>query len=112
MRHESASRFRDDPLVPVGARFPISRAALPTDDEPPSGPRTRPFALRFTRKPSPAATPSLPPHRYCPQRQVLVTDDEAALPVLDFTPTTVGNKDGKGGPQEDWKPDLPFHDEP
>ncbi len=42
----------------------------------------------------------------------MVTDNEAAQPVLAFTPTTVGTKDGKGNPQEDWKPDLPFHDEP
>lgn len=101
----------DNPLVPVSARFALSRAKLPTCDEKPSGPATRPFGLRFVREPSRAAHPPLPAHRYCPVRQVMVTDDEAQ-PLLAATMTTIASKDGQGNPQEDWKPDLPFHDEP
>lgn len=99
----------DDPLVPVSARFPLSRTGLPASGEAPSG-AERPFALRFVRQPE-RLVYALPPHRYCPIRQVMVTDDDLAQPVLAFTPTTVGTKDGKGNPQEDWKPDLPFHDD-
>ncbi|MPZ64275.1 MAG: putative ATP-grasp-modified RiPP [Pseudonocardiaceae bacterium] len=111
MTWESAPRFRDEPLVPVGGRFPLSGAQMPVNDEPPSGPTTRPFALRFAREPSRVDTPSLPPHRYCADRQILVTDDLTARPVLGFQTTTLFNKDGKDGPQEDWKPDPPFfHD--
>jgi putative ATP-grasp target RiPP len=110
MKRQPAALVHEDPLVPTGGRFPLSRAELPVNDEPPSGPATRPFGLRFASEPGRAVAAPLPPHRYCPARQVMVT--EADRPVLDFTPTTVANKDGKGGPQEDWKPDLPFHDEP
>lgn len=112
LTRRSTAVVHDDPLVPIGGRFPLGRVEPPVNAEPPSAPRTRPFALRFAREPSRVDTPPLPPHRYCPERQILVTDDDAALPVVDFTPTTVGDKDGKGGPQEDWKPDLPFHEEP
>lgn len=102
----------DGPLVPVSARFSLSRPTPPVSDEPPSGPTTRPFALRFVRELSTALDPPLPPHRYCPERQVLVTDDATASPVRGFETTTLFNKNGKGGPQEDWKPDPPFFDTP
>lgn len=102
----------DDPLVPISGRFSLSRAGLPVSDQPPSGPTTRPFALRFAREMSPAVSPALPAHRYCPQRQILVTDDAAARPIHAATMTTIGTKDGESGPQEDWKPDLTFQDTP
>ena len=91
----------DDPLVPVSARFSLSRAGLPVSDEPQSGPTNRPFALRFARELRPAVSPPLPPHRYCPERQILITDDSAARPIYAATMTTIASKDGKGNPQED-----------
>jgi putative ATP-grasp target RiPP len=97
-------------LVPVSARFALGRSGLPTSEEGPSGIQTRPFALRFARTPNRAVNNPLPPYRYCPVRQVLVSDDGRDEPVV-WEPTTVGSKDGKENPQEDWKPDLPFHAE-
>ncbi|MGH3889058.1 MAG: putative ATP-grasp-modified RiPP [Pseudonocardiaceae bacterium] len=97
----------------MSARFALSRAGLPASDEAPSGVDTRPFALRFARTPNRAVNDALPPYRYCPVRQVLVSsddDDDGDEPVV-WDPTTVGSKDGKESPQEDWKPDLPFHTE-
>ena len=102
MTGTSVAFAHDDPLVPISARFSLSRAGLPVSDEPQSGPTNRPFALRFVRELSRAVSPPLPPHRYCPQRQILITDDAAARPVYGATMTTIGSKDGKGSPQEDW----------
>lgn len=103
------SLITDRSLVPVSARFALSHPSLPASEEAPSGAGTRPFALRFARMPGRAVNEALPPYRYCPVRQVMVTDDDAAEPVADWTPTTLATKDGHGNPQEDWKPDLPFH---
>ncbi len=86
----SVAFAHDDPLVPISARFSLSRAGLPVSDEPQSGPTNRPFALRFVRELSPAVSPPLPSHRYCPQRQILITDDAAARPVYGATMTTIG----------------------
>ncbi len=97
-------------LAPVSARFALSHAGLPANDEEPGSPATRAFALRFARTPDRAVNVSPPPYRYCPLRQVLVSDDDDDDPVV-WQPTTVGSKDGKENPQEDWKPDLPFHAE-
>lgn len=112
MTGKSAMPFVHDPLMSISARFSLSRAELPVSDEPPSGPTTRPFALRFVREPGSVVSPPLPPYRYCPQRQILITDDSDARPIYGVTMTTIGTKDGKGSPQEDWKPDLPFQDAP
>lgn len=103
---------RDNPLAPVSSRFALGGAKLPTSGERPSGSATRPFALRFVREPCYSSTPSLPPHRLCPDQQVMVTDDDAAQPLVAVQMTTIASKDGQGNPQEDWKPDLPFHVEP
>lgn len=111
MMLSSTAPVRDDRcLVPVSARFALSRVGLPTSEEFPSGVGTRPFALRFVRTPNLAMNDPLPPYRYCPVRQVLVSDDDDDEPVV-WDPTTIGSKDGKENPQEDWKPDLPFHAE-
>lgn len=48
-------------LAPVSARFALSHAGLPANDEAPSGPETRPFALRFARAPIVRST--IPCHR-------------------------------------------------
>jgi putative ATP-grasp target RiPP len=100
----------DHCLVPVSARFALSRTELPTSEEAPSSVQTRLFALRFARTPNRAVNDPLPAYRYCPVRQVLVSDDGEDGPVA-WEMTTVGSKDGKENPQEDWKPDLPFHAE-
>lgn len=106
----ATSHITDRSLAPVSARFALSQAELSTSEEAPSGATSRPFALRFARTPNRAVHVALPPHRYCHVRQVTVTDDDAATPVANWTPTTLATKDGQGNPQEDWKPDFPFHE--
>lgn len=101
----------DDPLAPVGSRFslPAAYENLPFSDEQPSGPRTRPFVLRVAGAPAPSHRDALPASRYCPDRQITITDDPAGVPLyrLRFERTTVASKDGSSTPMEDWKPDLP-----
>jgi putative ATP-grasp target RiPP len=87
----------DHCLVPVSAPFALSRAGLPTSEEAPSGVQSRPFALQFARTPNRAVNDPLPPYRYCPIRQVLVSDDGSDEPVV-WQPTTVGSKDGRENP--------------
>jgi hypothetical protein len=75
----SGLRYVDDPLVTVSGQFPLSRCdfSLPKRGESPSGPKTRPFALRWLID---IGVPSAPrSYRYCPIRQVgweTVPDDE------------------------------------
>jgi putative ATP-grasp target RiPP len=100
-----------NPLAPPSSRFALGPlGGLPRNADPSS--TTRPFALRFARPLPDSDTPSWPRHRYCHDRQMLVTIDEQAVPLVDsclgWDSTTLYNKDGKDGPQEDWKPDLPF----
>ncbi len=102
--------MEDDLIAPVSARFSLATAYedLPFSEEAPSGPGTRPFVLRIAGMPAPRRRSVLPKSRYCPERQLAVTDDEWARPIypMGFERTTVGSKDGQGNPMEDWKPDL------
>ncbi len=101
----------DNPLAPASSRFALGPGdGLPGSAEPAS--HLRPFGLRFMREPARSAEPAWPPHRYCEQRQVLVSDDDRAESLVGsgfgWDQTTVGDKDGHGKRQEDWKPDEPF----
>lgn len=88
--------------------FPSAKRHLAFSEETPSGPATRPFVLRIASAPAPRRRSVLPKSRYCPERQLAVTDDERALPIylMGFDRTTIGSKDGDGNPMEDWKPDT------
>lgn len=92
----------DNPLAPMSSRFAIGRMPSAAD-EASSGATTRPFGLRFTQ-PAPDVD-GLPAHRYCRDRQVSV-DATTGQPLIGYDRTTIGVKDGHGGGQEDWKPDL------
>jgi putative ATP-grasp target RiPP len=100
----SGPRFTDDPLVTVSGQFPLSPASFvrPPRGEPPSGPLTRPFALRWLVDlgvPTPSES-----YRYCPVRQVAVhvRTGEPRPPLAKLEWTTVGHKDGDEGPSKDY----------
>lgn len=99
----------DEVLAPVSARFSLGAAYedLPFSDAPPSGIATRPFTLRVAGGPAQRRARRLPAARYCPQRQIAVSDDLHAEPIhpMGFEKTTLGSKDGEGNPMEDWTPD-------
>jgi putative ATP-grasp target RiPP len=100
----SGVRFADDPLVSVSAQFPLTPPGFsaPEDSEPPSGPATRPFGLRWL---VPVGVPTVPTwYRYCPARQIAV-DVHTGQPLpprarQDWT--TVSQKDGDEGPSKDY----------
>lgn len=100
----SGLRFVDDPLVTVSGQFPLSPAefSAPERSECPSGPQTRPFALRWLVE---MGLPSvLTSYRYCPLRQVAVdavTGEPRPLRgKVDWT--TIAEKDGDEGPSKDY----------
>lgn len=103
---QPAATGRDDTLAPVSARFSLGAtyADLPFSQAPPSDAGSRPFVLRVAGMPAPHRAATLPPARYCPQRQLAVSDDDLAEPVylLGRDRTTVGSKDGNPNPMEDW----------
>jgi len=112
MKHSTTSAAtHDDPLAPVSARFSTGRADRDSlaSVEAPSGASTRPFSLRFAVVAA-AVEVSLPPGRYCENRQMMMTtgDDGAGVPLHTMMPsrTTVGSKDGGKSPMEDWTPDA------
>lgn len=99
------------PLMSAGSRFALGRPRedVPWSDAAPSAPGFRPFGLRFARPFDRELTVPLPPHRYCAERQMMITTATGAPlhhHIDDMTRQTVLNKDGKGGPQEDWTPDF------
>jgi len=100
----------DDVLAPESGRFTLATAfeELDFSDAPASGAATRPFVLRVAGVPAPRFRRTLPPARYCADRQLSVTDDDRAEPLfrLGFERTTIGSKDGQDPAQEDWKPDT------
>jgi hypothetical protein len=91
----SGLRFMDDPLVTVSGQFPLSPAefSVPESSECPSGPQTRPFALRWLVE---MGLPSVPTsYRYCPLRQVAVdaVTGEPRPPLCKVDWTTIAHKD-------------------
>ena len=101
-----SSATSDDTLAPVSSRFSLACAYLdlPFSDVPPSGAETRPFVLRVAGRPAARETSRLPRVRYCPERQIAVTDDGLAAPVYPMAAdrTTIGVKDGKDNPMGWW----------
>ncbi|WP_051581804.1 hypothetical protein [Pseudonocardia acaciae] len=100
----SGLRYLDDPLVTVSGQFPLNPVnfTCPLRSEPPSGRRTRPFALRWLVEIG-VPTPS-EEYRYCPVRQVAVhvRTGEPRPPVAKLDWTTVSSKDGDEGPSKDY----------
>lgn len=100
----------DDVLAPESGRFALATAFEELDfaGDGPSGPASRPYVLRVAGAPAPRFSRTLPPARYCADRQISVTDDDRAEPLygLGFERTTIGSKDGQDPAQEDWKPDT------
>lgn len=111
MAFDAETGAYENPLAPVSSRLTLGLPeGLPASDEPASG--LRPFGLRFARNLGRSGVPPWPRHHYCPERQVLVTDEPSPVPLaheLDAVQTTtLVYKDGKGSPQEDWKPDPSY----
>lgn len=95
----SGLRYVNDPLVSVSGQFPLSPAefSAPDRSESPSGPETRPFALRWLVEIGrPSARQS---HRYCPLRQMAVdiVTGEPRPPLSKLEWTTVSQKTGRKG---------------
>ena len=100
----SGLRYNDDPLVTVSDQFPLSPSgfAAPEHSETPSGPDTRPFALRWLVDMGvPVWSRS---YRYCPVRQVAVHTEtgQPRPPVAKLDWTTISSKDGDEGPSKDY----------
>ena len=111
MTLDAETGARENPLAPVSSRLTLGLPeGLPDSDEPASD--LRPFGLRFARDLERSNVPPWPPRRYCPDRQVLVTDEPSPVPLDDelraVQTTTLVYKDGHGSPQEDWKPDPTY----
>ncbi|MDX3298568.1 putative ATP-grasp-modified RiPP [Streptomyces scabiei] len=68
------------PLTPPGGRTPYSAEA-------PSGPTTRPWALRFARTPDSTGAVRIPAHAYDHGRQVNLSDDGGLLTCMSGTHT-------------------------
>ncbi|WP_330331943.1 putative ATP-grasp-modified RiPP [Streptomyces sp. NBC_00536] len=73
--NRSASATDAFPLAPEGGRMPHS-------SEPPSGPTTRPWALRFARTPDATNAVRLPASLYDEERQVSIGVDTDLLPYM------------------------------
>jgi putative ATP-grasp target RiPP len=101
-------------MVPVSARFPLGRPRFDTAacDEAPSAPTMRPFGLRFASEAPQESESPLPSWRFCPVRQIAVTDDGADTAwhtLLDdgSMKTTGPSPDGTGNTgNEEWTPDF------
>ena len=111
MTVEAEAGAYENPLAPVSSRLTLGLPeGLPASDEPASG--RRPFGLRFARDLGRSNAAPWPRHHYCPDRQVLVTHEPSPVALADellaVQTTTLVYKDGKGSPQEDWKPDPSY----
>ncbi|MER6562389.1 putative ATP-grasp-modified RiPP [Streptomyces sp. NPDC001027] len=62
--------------------FPLSAGKLPHSAEAPSGPDTRPFALRFARTPDSTGAARIPASFYDTDRQVNVSYDGGLLTCM------------------------------
>jgi putative ATP-grasp target RiPP len=100
-------------LAPAGSRFALAgphpaRAGNPPRQ--PAGGPVRPFGLRLFTPAGNLREVTLPPYRYCPVRQIAVTTDDPAEPLIhrltDWDRTTTGQTDGKDRPQEEWTMDY------
>jgi len=106
----------DLPLSPVSTRFPLGLGtyACPASAEAPSDTGVRPFGLRFAVAADRRAAETLPPWRYCPQRQIAVVDDGTGEAWFRRMEAGTGSKSTTGaspdgGPStgnEEWTPDF------
>lgn len=101
-----------DPLMTAADRFPQARSRFsPPEPDPhdrPSAPGVRPFGLRFAVRMPGKALP-VPPWRYCPDRQIAVTEDGRPWrELVDMTMDTTGySTDGTGSTGgEEYTPDY------
>ncbi|MFD9789409.1 putative ATP-grasp-modified RiPP [Streptomyces sp. NPDC059070] len=85
------------PLAPKGGRIPHS-------SEPPSGPNTRPWILRYAILPDAAQAIVLPPALYDEDRQISVGVDTDLLPYMGTHHPTVPDGDMKSPPPLDEGP--------
>jgi putative ATP-grasp target RiPP len=107
-----AGRGESGELAPAGVRFALATphpARRPGPERSAAAP-VPPFGMRLYKPAGNLCEVTLPPHRYCPQRQVAVTDDDVAEPLIrrlvDWDRTTTGSTDGKDRPQEEWTMDY------
>ena len=101
------TRFTGAALAPIGSQFALARPVLdPQPAERAAGPE--PFGLRFFRPTEKLGEP--PRFRYDHARQVAVTDDDAAVPLIDLDgapeKTTTGTSDGKVPRGEEFRIDF------
>lgn len=100
----SERRYVDDPLVTISGQFPLSHCgfSVPDRSDPPSGAKTRPFALRWLIDIGVPSTPRS--YRYCPKLQVSVDSatGEPRPPECKQDWTTIATKDGDEGPSKDY----------
>ncbi|WP_445269613.1 putative ATP-grasp-modified RiPP [Streptomyces sp. DSM 41634] len=89
-----ASATETFPLAPEGGRLPHS-------SEPPSGPDTRPWALRFARTPDATNTVRLPAALYDEERQLSIGVDTDLLPYMQTHTPTVPDGSTTNPPQLD-----------
>ncbi|MFJ4551113.1 putative ATP-grasp-modified RiPP [Streptomyces sp. NPDC088817] len=82
------------PLAPEGGRIPHST-------EPPSGPDSRPWALRFARVPDATQATVLPPAVYDPAVQMSVGLYDGPLPYMQTHTPTVPDGNVKNPPPLD-----------
>ncbi|MFE7131060.1 putative ATP-grasp-modified RiPP [Streptomyces sp. NPDC057638] len=85
------------PLAPEGGRLPRSA-------EPPSGPNSRPWVLRFARTPDATKVTPLPASVYDEERQVSIGVDTDLLPYMGTHAATVPDGNIQNPPKLDEGP--------
>lgn len=110
-------RAHTDPIASAESRFALGapHGLLEAGVDPPSGPLTRPFALRRARAFSelPNRVAQVPAHHYDPVRQIAVLADGTDAPLFKHTnPVTqesTGTPDGRKPGSEETRPDWQPH---
>lgn len=101
------TRFKDEPLAPDSAQFPLRADEAATAEAIPSEAGTRPWGLRRMATMTPPECAPGPQGTYDPARQLRVDDD--GLPTVVAGPPTApttGSQDGsEGDPSEDYHND-------
>jgi len=95
-------------IYPAAHRFALGSACpepRPDDDRQPP---TEVFGQRFFATVGELSQLVFPAYRYCPERQLAVTEDGEPLirRLVGWDKTTTGSSDSKGKPQEEWTMDF------
>jgi hypothetical protein len=100
-------------IMPPGSRFALG---TPRPDRPPAArtqaepEQARVYGQRFLVTAGSVADLAFPAYRYCHQRQLAVTDDAEAAPLIrrltGWDKTTTGSSDSKDKLQEEWTMDF------